>query len=229
MDLFEMVCNDVREMARYWILRRFLFQDWTNELFMGIVDPSLQTKSCPEPNVRVLINMAYTEWLLFECGMRDGQTPLELYVEDPPQAVDGDSIGRLRQIGETQFFSRFEILAKDRAAGIATLRDVRTDLRYDVLDPHVCEVDRWSAGTIAERIACVDGRWMHVGQMHLYDHAVVAATGTDGPGEFHPEDVFERPYLEHAGYFLRLMHDVLGVDGRYRDTTRAIAMDGPEA
>ena len=227
MGVYETTAGDIREMARYWMLRKFTFLEWTSTLFMSIVDPVPAHGPLPDLRFQQLSNMAFTEWLLFECELRDGMTPLELYLAEPPRSLGEDSAARLRQVAETQFFSRFEILSKDRAAGVAALRDVRDGRRYDVADPRVCEIERWRDGTIAERIAHVDGAWTFVGQMHLYDVAPASETAVDGPGELHPEDGDEHWYLEPAGYFLRLVRDVMGAGGRYSETMRAVAPDGP--
>ena len=105
------------------------------------------------------------------------------------------------------------------------LLDVGTDRRYEVCDGALCKNARWSNGTIAERIACVDGLWQVVGQVHLYDRADPDATRVDGPGALHPADLRAEDMCD-AGLFLRLVRDVLGVDGRYAPTLSMVSVEG---
>ena len=123
---------------------------------------------------------------------------------------------RLTAIADTQFFSRFEILGKDTERLICTLRDVCDNARYAVYDPYLCSVERWNTGTIAERIARVDGMWRGIGRVHLYDRAPHEATDEDGPGMFHPEDRTRKPEGAYLGFYLRLVRDIAGREGRYR-------------
>ncbi len=115
------------------------------------------------------------------------KTPLQLYVETPPEGTLESTVDHLRQIDETQFFARFAILDKEPETSRALLLDVGTDRRYEVCDGALCKNARWRNGTIAERIACVDGLWQVVGQVHLYDRADPDATRVDGPGALHPD------------------------------------------
>lgn len=219
MSAYRDVERDIRQMANYWLLRKFQFLDWTNEVFFSYIDPYCQLYEL-EDDKQTIMSMCYTEWLLFECPLRDGLTPLELYVEERPARVSQPTLDRLLQIRDTQFFSRFAILEKDPSTGISALKDVRTGRRYDVYDQHLCEVEHWKNGTIAERIACIDGNWQIVGQVRMYDRAEPSAVSVDGPGEFHPEDRDARPELEDASYFIRLTRDLLSSDGRYQDTLK---------
>ena len=105
------------------------------------------------------------------------------------------------------------------------LLDVGTDRRYEVCDGALCKNARWRNGTIAERIAWVDGLWQVVGQVHLYDRADPDATRVDGPGALHPADLRAEDMCD-AGLFLRLVRDVLGVDGRYAPTLSMVSVEG---
>ena len=172
-----------------------------------------------------MVNMCFTEWVLFERPLREGKTPLQLYVETPPEGTLESTVDHLRQIDETQFFARFAILDKEPETSRAMLLDVGTDRRYEVCDGALCKNARWRNGTIAERIACVDGLWQVVGQVHLYDRADPDATRVDGPGALHPDDLRAEDMCE-AGLFLRLVRDVLGVDGRYAPTLSMVSVEG---
>ncbi len=267
--------RDVARMAEYWGERKMGWREEAAAEFERAVRPLAFFEEPPARDRIDAVNMCFTEWALFERPLRRGRTPLQLYVEAASEDAREVSLCRLRQVEQTQFFSRFAILGKDLDRGIALLRDVRTggeydvldpflslcrlrqveqtqffsrfailgkdldrgiallrDVRtggeYDVLDPFLCSRDRWSAGTIAERVACVDGVWQVVGQARLYDHATPDETAHDGPGELHPEDA-DDAVLRDASFFLRLVRDVMGLDGRYAQTLslRKPAHDGP--
>ncbi|EGX70498.1 hypothetical protein [Collinsella tanakaei] len=219
MSTYQDVERDIRQMANYWLLRKFQFLDWTNDVFFSYIDPHNELDKLDDDK-QVIMSMCFTEWLLFECPLRDGLTPLSLYLNERPARVSQQALDRLLQVRDTQFFSRFAILKKDAATGVSTLKDVRTGRCYDVYDQHLCEVKHWKNGTIAERIGCIDGAWQMVGQVRMYDRAAPNATSADGPGEFHPEDHETRPELEAASYFIRLARDLLSPDGRYQDTLK---------
>ena len=71
----------------------------------------------------------------------------------------------------------------------------------------------------------MDGLWQVVGQVHLYDRADPDVTRVDGPGALHPDDLRAEDMCD-AGLFLRLVRDVLGVDGRYAPTLSMVSVEG---
>lgn len=190
--------REVAQMAEYWGERREGWRDAAADEFERIVMPACLYG--PEQDFRRLqmVNMCFTEWVLFERPLREGKTP---------------------------FFARFAILDKEPETSRAMLLDVGTDRRYEVCDGALCKNVRWRNGTIAERIACVDGLWQVVGQVHLYDRADPDATRVDGPGALHPDDLRAEDMCD-AGLFLRLVRDVLGVDGRYAPTLSMVSVEG---
>lgn len=206
------------EMALYWEQRKDEFVEPGNVLFFGFVDPAEFYDEPPMLGFETL-GMISTEWLLFEFAHFDGRTPLEEYVRNPPETASESSLRVLGQVARSQFFSRFEILDKDMERGVVTLSDVYGSKRYDVLDERACKIQHWSDGTLAQRIAYVDGSWRMVGKAHYYDRAAAADTRVDGPGSFHPEDRILKPEAEFASFYMRLMRDLIGIDGRYRKTT----------
>lgn len=214
----------VTAMATYWATRKHEFLWLAGDLFVGFVDPACRYGEEPLTTDEQL-NAIFTEWVLYEFPFYDGRTLLKEYLVHPPHAADERDRALLEQVARTQFFSRFEIRAKDRSTGMCTLVDVQTARRYDVLDPHICTNDRWQTGTIARRIACVRGTWLPVGQTVFYDRAAPHETASDGPGCFHPEDRIRKPWAEQAGFYLRLVRDILGIDGRYRATSQFFPVD----
>ena len=213
--LDNLVGDDLAGVARFWMLRKFQFLDAARTEFETIVDPALAYADEPAMNEIIAYNTAFTEWLMFERPFRHGRTLVECYVDEPPVSASVDTLVRLRQVCETQLFSRFTILDKDPVTSMCTLSDTRTDRRYDVYEPHLVEVERWRDGVIAERIARVDGLWLGVGQMYLYDVAPAGDVGPDGPGAVHTEDVEDGLDTSYYSFYLRLVRDTMGAGGRY--------------
>ncbi len=205
-------------MGEYWAGRHEELMVGAHERFLEAVDPAYLNQPVLSAREAETLSVGFTEWVLFECPLRRGRTPLQLFVEDLDSTAGDEDRDILCQVAVTQLFSRFAICAKDRRRDVAVLKDVRTGEVYEVLSEHICRRERWRRGSIATRIACVDGAWMSVGRMFLYDRVTPDRNATDGPGEFHPEDRVRRPELGHAGFYLRLLHDVLGADGRYRES-----------
>ena len=229
MDAFRIAKDDVDQMAAYWMARKDELMGMTGDFFASLIDPAFAYEEEPDDLMSVQFNICYTEWLLFECKLLGGYTPLMAYVDQPPSYVDTDALDSLREVVRTQFFSRFAILEKRRRAGMATLRDVMDGRCYEVFDPHLCSIDGWKDGTIALRIARVDGVWQTVGQVCMYDRAPEAATRRDGPGCVHEEDRDTRPYLSEMGFFIRFVYDVFSIDGRYHHTMRLRQTDAGAA
>lgn len=218
MGTFQDVRDDVNCMAAYWERRKMEFLDAAASEFDRYVKPASWYERDPSPRSIMLVNGLFTEWVLFERPMEQGRTPLELYIERRPAAMPQASWARLAEVRDTQFFSRFAICHKDLSTGMCILRDVRSGRRYDVFDEHLCSIDRWRDGTLAERIGCVEGEWRPVAQACLYDRAAPDDTAVDGPGEVHPEDEGKLPQAMLDSYYLRLVRDTYGIDGRYLST-----------
>lgn len=220
MDLYETVAADLFEMAQYWIARKVEFLGAAAAEFERAVDPAIYYVADPSHEQMIAYNQAFTEWALFERELRDGTTPLQLFSAEQPIALAPEVYDRLRQVARSQYFSRFSIESKDVERGVSVLVDTRSGLRYEVLDSHLTEVEHWRDGVIAERIACVDGKWVGVGQLYLYDIAPAASAGDDGPGAVHPEDLGGRVDTGNLCFFLRLVRDVMGASGRYTPTMK---------
>lgn len=206
--------------GRYWRERRDGIVGEAGAVFMGFVEPALLYGEAPALP-REALSLMFTEWLVFEYPAMEGATPFAWCAAHPEELGRDLPEAERRCLGEvarTQFFSRFEILDKDAESGTVTLRDVCDGRRYDAYSPYVCAKEGWRRGTVAERIARFDGLWYDVGRVHLYDRAPLGETGPDGPGMFHPEDRERRPEAERAGFYLRLVRDVIGIEGRYRET-----------
>ena len=53
------------------------------------------------------------------------------------------------------------------------------------------------------------------GQLYLYDIARLSDTAVDGPGAVHPEDLQDGFDTSCISFFLRLVRDIMGAQGRY--------------
>lgn len=189
--------------------------------FDSCVDPAVCYEPSPTESDLVVASMCYFEWLVFERPMREGKTPLQVLADDPPEDFPAQMVGVLRQVAQTQFFSRFAIEKKDLPTCMAKLVDVRSGQGYEVLARHLCEVDRWKEGTIGMRIACVDGLWQDTGKVSLYDRCPPRPVDENSAGEIHPGDI-ELPEAAQRSYYLRLVRDLIGVDGRFRSSARYV-------
>lgn len=212
--------RDIDRVASYWHERGTSDIEQASREFTGIVMPQMLFERDPSRSDLDCMNLGMTEWFLFERPLESGLTPLQAFVEDPPAGTPRAALDRLRQVARTQFFSRFAIMGKNARTGVAALCDTRTDTCYDVLDRHLCANGRWQDGVIAERIAYVDGAWQLVGRLHLYDMAPPQPITQEVPGEIHPEDQERAGYWEAAGFYLRLLRDCMGIEGRYHRTLR---------
>lgn len=228
------VSRDIGEMAAYWGERKSCWRDAAADEFEALVHPSAMREGMGFEQHVVMTNVYFTEWVLFERPLVHGRTPLQIYIDRMAHSAGDDGweaggaagredrlamLERLRQVERTQFFSRFAIVDKDETAGRIVLSDVRTGRGYVVHDAVVASCSRWREGTICERIACVDGIWQPVGQARLYDRAPAAAPGAcDGEDDAREELLRERGMT----YYLQLLRDVLGVDGRFAHSLKIV-------
>lgn len=222
MGCFQDVMDDVTCMAMYWMGRRSELRFPACKEFEDYIDPACYHEVDPSQDSLDFVNMIFTEWLLFERPLRDGLTPLEIFIEQRPVVMTQASWKRLAEVRDTQVFSRFAIRHKDLDTNMCVYQDVRSGKRYDVYDEHVCKIDRWRDGTIAERIACVEDEWCPVAQVRLYDRAAPEETAVDGPGELHPEDEGLLPPAVRDSFYLRLARDTMGYRGRYSPSVRTV-------
>lgn len=210
--------QEIAQVRAYWQDHQEEVAWAAQTVFMGYVEPAYLTEPDAPLDEGALLPL-FAEWTLFEFPYFAGKTPFEHFVRHHVAGkphLSPETQERLTAIADTQFFSRFEILGKDTKRLICTLRDVCDNARYAVYDPYLCSVERWNTGTIAERIARVDGMWRGIGRVHLYDRAPHEATDEDGPGMFHPEDRTRKPEGAYLGFYLRLVRDIAGREGRYR-------------
>lgn len=224
---FTQVQADVAAMADYWGSRKIGWRTRAADEFGRLVAPATYYLEEPSFNDIQMTNMAFTEWVLFERELCRGRTPLQLYIDNPPKGVGEDAVDRLVQVERTQFFSRFSILAKHPDRGVATLRDERSGQVYETLDSFLCSMPTWRDGTISERLGLVDGVWQTVGQVKLYDRAPPGEVTPPGPGEVDGEDKRLRPEFAKMGFYLRLLCDTMGVDGRYASGMRVRECETP--
>lgn len=231
MSIYELVEEDIASVYVRWADRGAEYFERSRSEYERVVDPAAYYRQDPDMSELEAVNLSYTEWFLFEFGMRGGKSPVECYVDDPPSDATRAQLGRLRQVADTQFFSRFGIEGKRRDEGDVELVDLMGGGGYVAHVPVACHRRSWRTGSLAVRIARVDGHWMQVGGMLLYDRSPSRRAAGAGPGEFH-EDVgvelgpdgwslTERERSE--SYYLNFLHDVMGLGGAFTDTFRCVA------
>lgn len=220
MGRFEDVQQAVMDVADNLVERKETYLEGAIEEFIALVDPAACHSAQPTLEQITTVNLCFSEWVMFERPLGDDKTPIRLGYERARREETPRKAAILHAIDETQFFSRFAICGKDGERGMASLRDVRTGEAYEVFDTEVCAQRCWASGTIALRIACVDGVWQTVGQVRLYDRAPAPAGVVDdscgvcigiGPNGM---DVWSE------SYYLHLLRDVIGADGRFLETLR---------
>ena len=219
------VDRDILDFAEYWGARKARWIDAASSEFEEYVHPFAMRMRSPLPRYLAMTNIYFTEWALFERPLIDGRTPLQLYIEQSARTLPEDSLDRMRQVERTQFFSRFSIVEKDVAASRVRLVDVWTG--KCLRGPRSGDLlDRALARGHHRRTHRVRGRHLvPVGQARLYDCAPVGQSIQDDLGE--PRDVGAQG--EEAGsYYLHLLRDVIGVDGRFSNTLKLVEVD-PEA
>lgn len=225
-DRAQAVAGDIDALARYWAARGRELLPEAGDEFISFVKPAFLYGVDPAIG-HDDFNALFTEWLLFDYT-RGGRTPAQKYAARPPAGTGPERAARIRQVVGTQLFSRFIIRDKDAPSGLAVLEDVRTSRRRDVYDPALCARERWRDGTIGERIACVDGLWLSIGTVRLYDRAPPRATSSAAPVGTRREDRRHAPEADGASCYLRLVRDVIGIDGRYRRTAAVSPLDVPQ-
>lgn len=234
MSAMDELDKDLFAVFRRWEDREAEYFERSRLAFEEAVRPAAYYERKPDPRFIVQANMAYTEWFLFEFGLAGGKTPLELFVERPPDGTRAERLGRLEQVAQTQRFSRFAIRDKRVETGELGVVDLRTGERLVVRNERACQMRTWRDGTLGQRIARVEGEWLLVGQTLLYDRASYEPLSERGPGDLEgmiavamgPEGPTFVPREPTGSYFLDVLRDVIGIDGPYRSTLRLRTMPG---
>ena len=214
--------HDIDAMARYWSRRKREFLWLASEIFLTFVEPACLYNEEPMLDHTALSAIA-TDWMVFDFPFYEGRTLLEEYVEHPPHDVSDASRARLREIADTHLFSQFAIRSKDPATHTCTLEDLASCRRFDVFDQTLCATDHWRNGTIAERIARVDERWLHIGMVHLYDRAAASVAGARYTNYLNRNTSAISTFTD--SFYLHLLRDVIGIDGVLRDSASVTMRD----
>lgn len=234
----EKVCDDLYAAFLRWEDREAEYFERSRGEFERAVKPLVYRKRGATMNEITQMNLAYTEWFMFEFSMTGGMTPVELYLSEleekqaagnTAEAEGGMSaaglserILRLYDVCLTQRFSRFAIADKWPEEGRLRLVDLRTGKEQVVFDPVSSRCRRWRDGTLAVRIARVGGLWISVGKTALYDRSSYEVLSGEGPGERGEGAADERGRLlpSSGSYFLDLLRDVAGADSPISHTLR---------
>ena len=232
MGLYEQVDQDVLAVFKRWADRSAEYYERSAREFEERVRPAAYYVVVPRPGDVEFANICFTEWFLYEFALREGRSPLMWYVERPPVRTPAERIRRLRQVAQTQRFSRFAILGKHRATWEVDLADLSSGQELRVTAPMVCRKSGWKDGSVGLRVACVDEQWLSVGKAVLYDRnpgSVVSAAAGFGAdhgeqGDSVPDGAQTSGPCEGDVSFLGLVHEVIGLGGAYADTRRMVGV-----
>ena len=221
MGVQQLVEADVFSVFARWADRGAPYFADAQDLFEQYVRPLAELSPAPRVDDLVQMNLAFTEWFLFEYKVCGGHTPVELSAGALDDAGDeqdaNDRAIRLGQVADTQRFSQFAIEVADEATGNVCLRDLMGEGRIELHRPEIVEHRRWRRGIISLRVAEVDGTFVEVGKTRLYDRA------PEHGGAWGLEPTRLRPGPGTGSFFLDLLREVIGEDGWYVNEMRVVA------
>lgn len=168
--------DDVYSVYERWADRSAAYTRRARREFERAVDPLAFHLERPSLRSLMCVNLAFTEWFLFEFRLSGGLTPVEMTAGHPPAEMPVDRCLRLGEVARTQFFSLFAIREKLPESGEVRLLDLRGGGEYLVQAGELCRMRNWRRGAVMLRIARVGGQWIYVGRTLFYDRAPVAAT-----------------------------------------------------
>lgn len=84
MDEMTEVGHDIDRMCAYWSARKLDWRSKASEEFERLVCPQAFFELNPGRARLDAVNLCFTEWALFERPLRQGRTPLQLYVDHAP-------------------------------------------------------------------------------------------------------------------------------------------------
>jgi len=108
----------------------------------------------------------FFEWLIYEFKQKSNITFFVEYVLRNPDLMSGKDIKKFRQVGETQWYSDFQLVSVVQGSYIH-VEDVFTGKKYDIFDEkgsQNCE----SKGILKARVAYVDGKYYFVGANPIF-------------------------------------------------------------
>lgn len=242
--------QDIQKVVDFWQAKCHRFLRMANDEFLGVVNPALAYDDEPNQQQVRCLSLCFTEWLLFERSVSTAGTLLNQYINLKPPLATIQAIKRLGKVRDTQFFARFNVLERDAEQGLVLLRDDHTELEYLVYDTSLARFHPWSESVIAERIAKVNNAWIYIGKTRFVDRAsrsaktprTVNATlaftawqygesstscqtdmstskGDLAPGSLEGMPVWKDMTIKPT-FYLRMLRDVLGMDGRFSREAR---------
>lgn len=221
MGIQQLVEADVFSVFARWADRDAPYFADSQALFEELVHPLAEVASEPSVDDLVQMDLAFTEWFLFEYKICGGHTPVELSAgaldEAGAEQDANDRAIRLAQVADTQRFSQYVIEAVDEATGNVCLRDLLGKGCVELHRPEIAGHRSWRRGIISLRVAEVDGAFVEVGKTRLYDRA------PEHGGAWGLEPTRLRPGPGTGSFFLDLLREVIGEDGWYAHGMRVVA------
>ncbi|ERI06217.1 hypothetical protein [Atopobium sp. oral taxon 810] len=220
---------DVGEVGYFWERCHPESFHEAQERFVREVDPYAMHLMMPCESDIQLVQMMFTEWLVFDYVAPDGHNPLYHYMDACNGAGRCLAADQLKQVEHSQFFSQFWVIAQDEEHGTALLADSKSKQLFHLHNGLVARNENWEDGLLGLRIAHIDGEWRMVGGIPLHDRGLrkdehVCVTEMS-------QCRFEGPDAKKncAQSYLSCARDLIGARGRYRGTVEVVAYPESEA
>lgn len=158
---WEDIVKLVDGVAAGWEARKAEFLDGLYDDFRRASGAGFQ--SAADAGLELTYQVAMTEWFLFDRTLPSGQTPV---------GAAGERSPLLRQVAETQVFSRWQIEDRDPERGTMVVSNARPGADptpFEVFAPEAAAHPGWDDGVVAMRIAEAGGDHIMVGKVQLYD------------------------------------------------------------
>ncbi len=214
-----LVEKDICWVFDQWASHDAPYYEESAELFSELVRPQACYKLRPSSADLVEMNLAYTEWFLFEFPLLRGMTPLELSAGETgawEEESSNDRAIRLSQVADTQRFSQFCISGAGER-GAVRLVDVIRDEEIELNKPELAQNANWCRGIFGLRVAKVDGTWVLVGKNCFCDRAPYQ----DRSRAFLPTPL--RSASSTGSLYLDLLRETIGLDGLYASDAKIVA------
>lgn len=211
---------DMTELAYFWeYCYPASFQE-AQERFVQEVDPYVMHMMVPQERDIAVVQMLFTEWLVFDYHAADGKSPLEHFVDTLRAAGRLPEAQHLQQVGQSQFFAQFWVIAQDVEHSTVLLSERKSHQLFHVHNRLIAINEAWDDGLLGVRIAHIDGMWRVVSSAPLHDQGPCKADHVCVSSKSSSDVEHITQAARSAQSFLLCIRDLIGVHGRYRESVR---------